>query len=332
LFFASDGSCAVEIALKMALQANQIKGMHHKNQFVSLKNSYHGETIATLSVSDVGLYKAPFEQYGLDCHFIEPVPYVKSQNDAEWHQCDKAWNQVLSQLEPIKDTICAVIIEPILQGAGGMLCYSADFLKKLSLYCEYNDIYLISDEIMTGFGRTGEWLALDHAGVKADMVCLSKGLTSGTLPLSVVCIDDGLYQLFYDDYETGKAFMHSHTYSGNATAISAAIATLKIMKRDSIHLSAKELGHTMLNEFTHIANETGKLSNIRQIGAMVAGDLEPIEGRRVGFELYQEALTQGAYLRPLGNTLYWMPPLNTSKIIIGNLAEITLNSIKGIYL
>lgn len=332
VFFASDGSCAVEIALKLALHAKQLQGESHRHEFIALKNGYHGETLGTLSVSDLGLYKAPFHQFGLSCHFLQNIPYVSSQLDPLWSDCEPYWSQSLNALNALKNQICAIIVEPIVQGAGGMRCYSADYLRKLADWAHEHDIYFIADEIMTGLGRTGKWLACDHAGIQADMVCLSKGLTSGTLPLSCVSIDHKIYELFYDDYTMGKSFLHSHTYSGNPLAVSAALATLNIMSRDNINQKAEALGQLMRSHFTEIANQTNKLSNIRSIGAWVAGDLDtPDQSSRVGFQFYQAALNQGAYIRPLGNTLYWFPPLNTDKTTIEKLSEATLQAIHQTY-
>ena len=331
VFFASDGSSAVEIAMKLALHGAQRQGYTTRNQFIALKNSYHGETLGTLAVSDLGLYKKPFEGFDLKCHFLQSIPYVANTADPLWQSCDLDWELTEKKLETVKANVCAIIVEPIVQGAGGMLCYSADFLKKLATWAKANDIYLIADEIMTGMGRTGKWLATQHAGITPDMICLSKGLTSGTLPLSCVLIDHPIYQLFYNDFSSGHAFLHSHTYSGNALAVSAALATIKTMQTEAIPQQAETLGVLMRQHFEALATQTGKITNIRAIGAIVAGDLEDNGSARLGYQLQQAALARGALLRPLGNTLYWLPPLTTDKETIGKLAEITLNSIKDIY-
>lgn len=330
VFFASDGSSAVEIALKMALHANQIKGQEHRCEFISLTNSYHGETLATLSISDLGIYKKPYEGYGVTCHFID-APYTSGMDDPLWDNAEAHWQKSLVTLERIKVNVCAVIVEPLIQGSGGMLCYSKYFLKKLADWAKSNEILLITDEIMTGMGRTGKWLASQHAEIEADLVCLSKGLTSGAMPLSSVLIDHSIFELFYDDYENGNSFLHSHTHSGNALAISAALATINVMEAEGINEQATELGQLMHQRFADISKITGKLTNIRTLGAIVAGDLTALDNKRVGNLLYQEALKGGALLRPIGNTLYWLPPLNTEKHIIDNLAEITLHSINTIY-
>lgn len=332
VYFASDGSCAVEIALKLAVHAMQLQDRPERNQVIALKNAYHGETIGALSVSDIGVYKQPYARLGLTCHFIQNIPYLQSNQDGLWSCCDPVWDAVLAELTPWQDKACALILEPIVQGAGGMLCYSADFLHKLARWAKDHAIYVIADEIMTGLGRTGKWLACHHAGIQPDMICLSKGLSAGSVPLSCVLVDHALYTLFYQDYETGKAFLHSHTYSGNALAIAAALATVKTMQTEDINQQAIQLGEVLQSAFLDIAKLTGKLTNIRGIGGLVAGDLVADAIPRVGHRLAQEALARGALLRPIGNTLYWLPPLNTDQSTIEKLAEITLHSIKAVYL
>ncbi len=267
----------------------------------------------------------------MKCHFLKSIPYVANNQDPLWTKADDYWLKALEELEKVKDKVCAIIVEPLIQGANGMRCYSADFLKKLAAWAKNNDIFLIADEIMTGLGRTGEWLACHHAKVDADLICLSKGLTSGSLPLSCVLIDAPIYNLFYDDYEKGKSFLHSHTYSGNALAVSAALATLNVMEEEGINQQAQQLGQFMQQQFQQVAAISGKLSNLRSLGAIVAGDLMDCEIERIGYKFYQEALNRGALLRPLGKTLYWLPPLNIPKQSIENLAEITLSSIRAIY-
>ncbi len=331
VLFASDGSSAVEISLKLALHAKQRKGQNNKNEFISLANSYHGETLGALSVSDLGIYKKPYAQLSLTCHFLNDIPYVSGETDPLWTDASDYWRQSLKKLELLKANVCAIIVEPIVQGAGGMRCYSADYLKRLSLWAHENDIYLIADEIMTGLGRTGTWLACQHADVNPDMICLSKGLTAGSLPLSCVLINEEIFDLFYDDYRKGTSFLHSHTHSANALAVCAALATLEVMEQENYCEKAKRLQRSLLENFNRVASLTGKLTNIRSVGAIIAGDLLPIEGRRMGFELYQNALENGALLRPIENTVYWLPPLNTRNETIVNLAQITLHSINTIY-
>ncbi len=331
VFFASDGSSAVEISLKLALQAAKIKGYNNRTKFISLKNSYHGDTFAAMSISDVGIFKQPYGNLPLDSYHINDVPYVNGKQDLTWQNCDDAWELILPKLDTIKDDIAAIIFEPIVQGSAGMLCYSPDLLRKLNDFAKKNDIYLIADEIMTGLGRTGEWLAQNHAGISADLTCLSKGLTSGSIPLSLVMIDNNIYELFYKDYNPMNAFLHSHTYGGNPLAASAALATVKIMQAENINEQAIKLGDYMLNRFNEVVTSTGKLTNIRSIGAIVAADIINPENKRLGLQIAQTAQKHGALLRPIGNCIYWLPPLNTKHSTIDELAEITHKSIEEVW-
>lgn len=332
VFFASDGASAIEIAIKLTLHAQQLKGHPDRQHFIALENGYHGETLGALGVSDLGLYKEPYRAFHLPCETLQNIPYVSGVSDPLWGDASACWPKILKQLEPYKTTAAAIILEPIVQGAGGMRIYSADFLKRLNQFAKDHGIYLIADEIMTGLGRTGKWLACDYAEIEPDIICLSKGLTSGSLPLSCTLIDHSIYSLFYNDYEQGQSFLHSHTYSGNALAASAALATLVTMEAEGINQQACDLGTFMHRNFIEIARETGRLRNVRTIGAMVAAELNPHPTKsRVGHLIYQEAIRQGALLRPLGNTLYWLPPLTTDERTIVHLSEITLNSIERVY-
>jgi len=323
-FFASDGSCAVEIAMKMSLHAHQIQGESQRTRFITLENGYHGETAAALSVSDVGLYRNPYRALLFDPVVLTGLPYRKGENDPQWRQCQQEWAQILPQLEPYKETATAVIVEPVVQGAGGMKMYSPALLAYLRQWCHQQGVHLIADEIMTGIGRTGKMLAVQHADVEADFVCLSKGLTSGFLPLSVVLTHEGIYQTFYDDYETGKAFLHSHTFSGNALAAAVALEVLAIMHEQAIAEQACTLGRQMLLAMQGIADRTQLLCKVRSVGAIVAADLVNTQGiERAGYKVYQQAVARGALLRNLGDTLYWLPPLTMTEDTLQELATIT---------
>ena len=327
VFYASEGSSAIEIALKMSVHARQITGEHTRKHFIALQNGYHGETVGALSVSDVGLYRAPYQSLLFNTHFVEEIPYVTGVHDPLWLNCDEHWQRIEKQLAPYADTATALLVEPIVQGAGGMKIYSQAFLKHLHQWARDHHIHFIADEIMTGIGRTGKMLAVEYANIEPDMLCLSKGLTSGWLPFSAVLVHEDIYQLFYDDYATGKAFLHSHTYCGNALAASVALEVLRIFKEENICEEACVLGKYMLQKMQSIANETGILKNVRGMGAIVAAEVLNPDERRLGFEIFKQALSQGALLRPLGNTLYWLPPLNTSFSTIDALAEITQSCI-----
>lgn len=327
VFYTGDGSCAVEVAMKMSLHSRKILQQDKRNHFISLSNSYHGETLATLSVSDVGLYKAPYNDICFECTHIKNIPYVDNVNHPLWQDASSIWPEIEAQLDLVKHQATAIIVEPILQGAGGMKIYSADFLNRLANYAKAHDIHLICDEIMTGFGRTGTTLAGEHANIEPDFICLSKALTGGTLGMSAVLTSSEIYNLFYDDYETGKAFLHSNTYGGNALAAAVANQVIDIHFEENINQQAQKLGHHLAEGMDYVASQTACLENIRHIGVMVAADINlPI--KRAGFQVFQHAIQTGAFLRPLGNTLYWLPPLNTAPAVVEELVEITIKALK----
>lgn len=331
VMYAGDGSCAVEIALKMSLHARQIQGDHQRNKFLALANGYHGETIGALSVSDVGIYRAPYQALLFDAHFIQPIPYVTSTADPLWNNCELIWKQLEPQLAQYAENTTALLVEPIVQGAGGMKIYSQDFLRRLRAWTAQHDIHLIADEIMTGLGRTGKMLACEHANIEPDFLCLSKALTAGWLPFSAVLTTDAIYDVFYADYDEGKSFLHSHTFSGNVLAASVALEALQVLEEDNLCQRAVEIGMLMRERLDNIAEKTKKLTNVRGIGAIVAADLISDSGMsRQGFDVYRTAIKLGALLRPLGNTIYWLPPLNVEKDTLDKLSQITEQSLASV--
>ena len=333
VMYAGDGSCAVEMALKMSVHAQQLKGQPQRTRLLALGGAYHGETCAAMGVSDLALYNAPYASLMPACEFLSPMPYVAGEDDPLWQDCSEHWKIIETQLDQQKNTLAAVIVEPILQGANQMSVYSADLLKRLRAWTKAHGVYLIADEIMTGFGRTGKMLACEHAGIEADFMCHSKGLTSGFLPLSATLTSDAIYDLFYDDYETGKAFMHSHTYTGNALAVAVALETLHIFEDENIVERAAALPSSLRSRMLQIAKSTQCLHNIRGVGAMVAADLIVDDSKaRVGYQIFQEAVKLGALLRPLGNTIYWLPPLTITEDELDQLAHITQQAIMTVCL
>ncbi len=313
VFYASDGSTAVEIAIKMALHAQKNLGRVKRNKFIALSNGYHGETIGTLSVSDLGKYTIPYQDLMFTSKFIDNIPYVLTTADPLWEDCSKNWQQIEIFLESQADNLAAIILEPIVQGSGGMLIYSKDFLKRLSNWTKKHQIYLIADEIMTGIGRTGKMLACNYAEIEPDFLCLSKGLTSGILPLSVMITSNEIYDVFYRN----DPFLHSNTHYGNALAASVALEVLKIFEEEKIYEEFDKLN--MLTNLQEIADQTSKIKNVRGIGAIAAADLVDVDG----FKLYKKAMELGAILRPIGKTIYWLPPLNISAQTLKELKAIT---------
>jgi adenosylmethionine-8-amino-7-oxononanoate aminotransferase len=319
--FASDGSCAVEMAMKMSLHIRSITKQSLRTQFLGLQNGYHGETGLALSASDVGLYREPYEA-GLHAYpMLQGVPYVSGPDDPLWQNAESVWGPIEKQLTLIAHTLTAVM-----QGAGGMLIYSADFLKRLHSWCVAHDIHFIADEIMTGLWRTGKFLACQHADIMPDFLCLSKALTAGALPMSVMLTRDDLYQYFYGD-TAQQHFLHSHTHSGNALAMAAALACLQTLPQ-AITPTLPTLEKTLKASMFRVAEASGSLDNIRCLGGMIAADLKGFSALpRAGFLFSQWAMQNGALLRSLGNTIYWFPPLNITSDDIQYLADVTLKSL-----
>lgn len=338
VFYGGDGSTAVEIALKMSVHAQQHRGQAQRHKFAALSGGYHGESALTLAVSDLGMYAKPYAELCPEALKIGPIPYCSGEDDPLWTDAGRYWPAIEEQLNQAQDQLAAIIFEPVVQGAGGMRIYSPDFLKRLRAWASGSGVDLIADEIMTGFGRTGKMFACEHAGITADYVCLSKGLTSGWLPFSAVLCRTETYDLFYDDYERSKAFLHSNTYSGNALGAAAALASLRVIEEEEVLSGAQQLSAHMKARWRELCDEIPELSNSRHLGVMCAGDLAP-DGtskarqkrpNRLGYAVYRESVRLGALLRPLGDTIYWLPPLNTSLGEIDYLFEVTRSSILNV--
>ena len=330
VFYAGgDGSSAVEVALKLSLHSRKLKKQKHKTKFISLSNGYHGDTSGAMSVSNnKTIDNTPYKEMLFDCYNIQNIPYVTGSEDPKWSNCKDEWSLIETELNIRSKSTNAIILEPIVQGAGNMKIYSRDFLHRLSKWCQKNDIYLIADEIMTGIGRTGKMFAFQHANITPDFVCIGKGITSGSLPLSMVLVNDNVYEIFYNSDSKDTAFLHSHTYAGNTLASRAASTTLSIIKKQNILTYVNTILHPyLLESFKSVAKKTGMISNIRSIGAIVAGDVDTKKSYEFSTKFARESGKLGALLRPLGNTIYWLPPLNTNLDTISKLEKITYSTL-----
>ena len=305
-FYGSDGASATEVALKMSFHYWHNMGHPGKNNFISLQNGYHGETLGALSVTDV----APFrETYS---------PLLRHSNHVrtpDWRYADQGESprvyalRAAAQLEDFlvrhHTKTAALILEPLIQGAAGMGMYHSDYLKHAREICDRYQVHLIADEIAVGFGRTGTLFACEQADIAPDFLCLAKGLSGGYLPLSVVMTTDSVYQAFYHD-ETARAFLHSHTHSGNALACRAALATLDIFEQDGV-IAANLIKAQYLNRVSEPITSHPKVKNFRNCGMVWAFEVETSDPAFSG-KFFQAALKQGLLLRPLENTVYFMPP------------------------
>ncbi len=321
VFYVDNGSSAIEAALKMSYHCHRNNGKT-KSLFLSLTNSYHGETIGALSVGDVALYKETYEPL-LIANVQVPVPKDQTPETAE-----EALKALEAMLEARADEIAAFIIEPLIQGAGSMHMYHPDYLVGARRLTQRYDVHLIADEIMTGFGRTGEMFACDLAGISPDFMTLSKGLTGGYLPLSVVMTTDEVYSAFYCDYNEYKAFLHSHSYTGNPLACSAALATLELFERDSVIESNREKSRYIAQKLEHFRT-LDNVASVRQQGMVAAVELKGYDPReRVGLEVYRYGLEHGVLLRPLGAVVYFMPPYVITEQEIDTMMDVAYEGIK----
>lgn len=320
VFYVDNGSSAVEAALKMSYHYHLNRGKK-KPLFLSLTNSYHGETIGALSVGDVALYKETYEPLMIA---NRQVPVPKDQSIEAAHEAVDALEKVL---EEQADEIAALIVEPLVQGAGGMHMYHPAYLSGARELTSKYDVHLIADEIMTGFGRTGKMFACQHADISPDFMTLSKGLTGGYLPLSVVMTTDEVYSAFYCDYNEYKAFLHSHSYTGNPLACSAALATLEIFESRDVLGDNEKKSDYILNQ-TEKIRKLPNVKKVRQQGMITAIELEGYSvEERIGISIYKYALTQGVLLRPLGHIIYFMPPYTITYEEIDKMIDVAYNGI-----
>jgi adenosylmethionine-8-amino-7-oxononanoate aminotransferase len=319
-FYADNGSAAVEVALKMSfhywLNLNQNSGQTQKTKFITLENSYHGETLGALAVGNVPLYKETYAPLLMDVITVpSPDCYYREDSETWADYSTRRFELMAAALREHAETVCAVIIEPLVQCAGNMRMYDPVYLQLLRKACDKYQVHLIADEVAVGFGRTGTLFACEQAGISPDFMCLSKGLTGGYLPLSALLTTNNIYRAFYDDYQNLTAFLHSHSYTGNALACRAALATLEIFQQQDIIVKNRILAAKM-TEMAARFQDHPNVAEVRQTGMIVAIELAknkttrepyPWQERR-GLRVYQFALSKGVLLRPLGNAIYFMPP------------------------
>ncbi len=320
VFFADNGSSAVEISLKMAFHYFKNKG-EIRPFFVSLQNSYHGETMGALAVSDTGLYKDVYQDI--------LIKTIQAKSPALVEE-EEALADMERILEAYQGQINSVIIEPLVQCAGSMKMYDASYITKLRKLCDEYGVFLIADEIAVGFGRTGSMFAMDQTGVSPDFLCLSKGITGGYMPLSVVLLTDEIYAAFYCDYNEGKSFLDSHSYTGNALACSVANAVLDIFENQNI-LETNQAKIALINQETQKFKSLKNVLEVRQRGMICAIELQGYQpNQRIGLEIFQKALHQGVYIRPLGSVVYFMPPYCFSDEELIKMIDVTYDIVKNL--
>ncbi len=313
-FFADNGSAAIEVAVKMSFHYWRNSGRAQKKRFITLANSYHGETLGALAVGNVALYKDIYAPLLMDV-ITAPSPALREPGETEEEAAQRTLSGMRELLAQHAHETAAVIVEPLVQCAGDMRMYAPAYLTQLRKLCNEFDVHLIADEIAVGFGRTGTLFACEQAGITPDFLCLSKGLTGGYLPLSAVLTTAQVYDAFYDEYAKLNAFLHSHSYTGNALACAAARATLGIFRDEPVLERNRGLAAHMAKSVAALADHP-HVGEIRQRGMILAIEMvkdkasgEPYDFReRRGLAVYRHALQHGALLRPIGSVLYFMPP------------------------
>lgn len=338
VFYSDNGSTAVEVALKMAYQYHFQTGKPEKTKFIALKNSYHGDTIGAVSVGGVDVYHKVykpllFEVYQADSPYCYRCPAGQDKNTCGI----ECLGSVRRILEAHSHEIAGIIVEPLVQAAGGMIVYPAAYLAGIRKLCDEYGVLLIDDEVAMGFGRTGRMFAFEHAGIVPDILCLAKGLTAGYLPLSVTMATEEIYQAFYDDYDRLKTFFHGHSFTGNPLAASVAVENLKILEEERI-IESIQPKIKVLQENLERFREFDCVGDIRGIGMIGAVEIvknketkEPYRfEERIGNKIYKNALSRGAILRPLGSVVYFMPPYPITEGEIEQVVDIAIAAVKGI--
>ena len=305
-FFGSDGASAVEIALKMSFHYWRNAGRPAKTGFVSLAGSYHGETLGALSVTDVALFRdtyAPLLRHSAQVASPDWRRAAAGESARDFAiRCAQALEQ---HLERHHGETAALIVEPLVQGAAGMAMYDAEYLRCARALCTRFGVHLIADEIMTGFGRSGTFFAHEQASITPDFLCLSKGITGGYLPLAAVMTTDPVYQAFYDD-ATARGFLHSHSYTGNPLACRAALATLDIFAADNV-LESNRARRAAIGAAAAVLAQHPRVRDFRNTGMIWAFEADSADDS-FARRYHQAALARGVLLRPIGNTVYFMPP------------------------
>ncbi len=329
-FFASDGASATEIALKMSFHSWRNRGFEKKRDFLCLEGSYHGETVGALAVTDVAIFKDAYAPL-IRAAATVPSPDARRARDGETPAdvARRAAAALEAHMAQHHATIAALIVEPLIQCASGIAMYDPEYLRLARSLCDRYDVHLICDEIAVGCGRTGTFFAHEQARngdkpVRPDFICLSKGISGGYLPLSIVLTTDAVYGAFYDD-ATARGFLHSHSYTGNALACRAALATLDIFREDDVLQQNIARAQKLWNVLAPLADHP-QVTHLRQRGMIVAFDVntgDPAFSRR----FYRAALANEALIRPIGNTVYLMPPYIVGDEEIAHLGQATANAL-----
>lgn len=320
VFYSDDGSTAIEVAVKLAVQLWQQSGRPSRRRFVALDGAFHGETLGATSLGGVEVFRRPFASVLMECVHV-PSP-------ADEGAFDRAFAALEQVVREGADTIAAVVLEPLVQGASGMRMYDAAYLKRARDLCDAHDVLLIIDEVFTGFGRTGPMWACDHAGIRPDMLCAAKGLSGGMLPFAATLVTDRVFDAFLGPPD--RAFYYGHSYCGNPLGAAIAREVLAVYREEQILEHAAGKAARIAEAFRGFADLPG-VARTRSLGMIGALDLDARGGYlgRAGWRVYEEALKRGAYLRPLGDIVYIAPPINIPDADLDELLAIAGDSVRA---
>lgn len=336
VFYADNGSAAIEVALKMSFHSHLNRGDGQRTRFIALGNGYHGETIGALSMGDIPLYRRVYAPLLLEPIFApSPDAYDAAPGESAEACALRRADELAAILEANAGTVCALVLEPLVQCAGGMRMFHPAYLRRARELCDAHGVHLIADEIAVGFGRTGTLFACEQAAISPDFLCLSKGLTGGFLPMSAVLTTQHVYDAFLDDSRE-RAFLHSHSYTGNPLGCAAALATLSIFESDDT-LARNRVTAARMAELAAPLAAHPNVAEVRQTGMILAIELvadrrtrEPFPASdRRGLRAYRHALDRGVVLRPLGDILYWMPPYCVGEEELALLADVTTTAMQA---
>jgi adenosylmethionine-8-amino-7-oxononanoate aminotransferase len=337
VFYADNGSAAVEVALKMSFHFHRNNGDARRTKFIALSGGYHGETLGALAVTDIPLYRRTYAPLLLEPIFApSPDAWLAEPGEDAKARAQRAIDGLRGVLETQGDTVCAMIVEPLVQCAGGMRMHDPLYLREARKLCDAHGVLLIADEIAVGFGRTGTLFACEQAAIAPDFLLLSKGLTGGMLPLSAVLTTARVFDAFYAEHAAQKAFLHSHSYTGNPIACSAALAVLRVFADEPVIERNRATASRMAKLAAPLAMHP-HVAQVRQTGMILAIELAADPGQRRpfapferrGLRAYRHALSRGVVLRPLGEVLYWMPPYGVGEPELELLASVTGEAIEA---
>jgi adenosylmethionine---8-amino-7-oxononanoate aminotransferase len=336
VFYSDNGSTAVEIALKISLQYWQLRGKSRKTRYLSLVNAYHGDTIGSVSVGGIDIFHGRYKPL-LFPTFKVGTPYCyRCFLDKTYPKCQMACaDEVEKVLQTHQEEIAAVVVEPLLQGAAGMIVWPPGYLSRLRKMCTHYDVHMIADEVLTGFGRTGRMFACQHEDVTPDLMAVAKGLSGGYLPLAATLTTQEIYDAFLGEYEEFKTFFHGHSYTGNQLACAVALANLDVFEKETV---LKKLGKKimLLEHELSLLKKHPHVGDIRQIGLTAGIELVrdkqtkepyPLSERR-GFGVATEVKNRGMLIRPLGNVIVLMPPLSVDSRTLRRMVKILSDSIQ----